>query len=277
MAGKFVGQRADSGGRDAASFAALHDGLRHDRVLEQQPRGLHGQWLVAERKTGLRIERRRPGGLARQRRLAVGTEDQVGVAVLVALCFSDRQTDVGAAQEAALARVAGFDDDEPGRAGKRRFAQLLGHGEIRVGQIGPVDASVVEHPAHHAQRQRAVGAGADRNPAPALGGGAVVGIGQHRVDHNVVKLALAAPLGQQAGAALERVAGMARRCADEDHEFTVGQIGLGVRHLLHVAKQRAGARAEGAAAVGAVPDKIERSVRLVPEAPGQRFAAVIDA
>ena len=54
-------------------------------------------------------------------------------------------------------------------------------------------------------------------------------------------------------------------------------IGLGVRHFLHVAEQGAGARAERAAAIGAMANKIERAVGLVPKAPGQRLAAVIDA
>ena len=168
-------------------------------------------------------------------------------------------------------------DYQMGGVARRGFATGQCDGLVRVRQVSGVVAFFVDDPADHRHAQRAVGAGADRNPVATFAAGQVVGVGQHRVDHHVIQLAAGAGLGQQGALTLERVAGIARRRADEDDEFGVGKIGLGVRHGFQVAEHGTGAGAVGAAAVRAVADKVERAVGLLPETAGERLAPVVDA
>ena len=110
-----------------------------------------------------------------------------------------------------------------------------------------------------------------------LGGGEVVRVVQHRIDHHIVQPTFRTALGEHAAGALEGIAGVARRGADEEHEFGVGQIRLGVRHALDITEQRAGAGAVGTATIRAVADMVQRAIGLIPEAAAEGLATVIDA
>ena len=277
VAGELVGQPGDDLFRNAAGSGVFRQ-FEAARGFAQQLEGrLHRHRLAAELDHAGGLEHgRHHRGLGGDQ-LARGGRDHVGVGVLVLVLGGDLHADVRAAHEAALARVAFLGDHQPAGVGEGRFTRRLRSLEVGPGEVGRVHAIVVEHPAHHAQHQRTVGARADRHPAPAVGGGEVVRVVQHRIDHHVVQPPLGAALGELGAEDLERVAGVARRGADEEHELGVGQVGLGVRHLLEVAEQGARAGTIGAAAVRAVADVVERAEGLVPEAAAEVLAAVIDA
>ncbi len=133
-----------------------------------------------------------------------------------------------------------------------------------------VEALVFEQPADDGHGQRAVGAWPDRQPAAAdhRSPGCRRGSVPDRLRHRTAFCPASAP-GDQRALAFERVAGLARCGADKQYEFGIGEIRLAVRHGLQVAEQRAGTGAVGAAAVGAVPDEIQRAIGLLEEAAGE--------
>ena len=161
--------------------------------------------------------------------------------------------------------------------GPGRLAGGRHRGRARLAQVLGVVAVVVDDPADQAQRQRQVGGRLDRHPAVAVAGSQAGRRGQDRRHHHVAEgVVLArARLGQFATLALERVAGLRRRGADEQAELGARPVGLAVRHAADVAQRRTGADAEALPAVRAMVAEVGAAERLLGEAPDQRGAPLV--
>ena len=275
--GQLLGQGRQGLGRDAAGLGIGVKLQAHGFFPQQLQRGLDPDLLAADRQHGVNEQGRRTFGLVTEHRLARIVQTNEGIALFVALFFRQFDAQIGGAQETPLARMFRLHHDQMRRVGERGFAICLGQFSVRKTQEPAVDAFVLEQPADDGHGHRAIGSRADGQPATPITAGAVVGVGQHRVDHHVRQLALGARFGDEGALALERVAGLPGCRADKKHKLGIGKIGLAMRHGLHVAKQGTRTRTVGAATVRAVADEVEGAIRLLEETACEAVTTIVDA
>ena len=263
VAGELPGKAFNDLGRDAADAGIIGNGFCEGAFLEKIERGLQPQRRFAHGHLGIDEQFCRAGRLfVRNETAGAALDHDIGVLVRIFLPL-DRQADIRAAQMETVAGMSSLGDDQ-----MRRVApggQAGGRRQLAVGltQILRVITLVLDDPADHRHGEGAIRCRADRNPAALVSSGHGIGMTDDRIDHHIVELAAAAAFGELEALPFERVAGVGGRCAAEDHELRVGEVRLGMRHLLEITKCCTRARAVRAAAIAAMAGHVDRAEGLL--------------
>ena len=195
-------------------------------------------------------------GLGVRRQAAIGTLHHEHILGRLAVFGWRGQgpAQVGAAQKAAVARVAGLVDQQVRGIAPGRLARRLHGGRAGLGEKARVMARLVQDDADQRHGQGQVAGRLDGQPAVAAARSQAGRGRQHGRDHHVAETVVLARagLGQFAALALEGVAGLRGRRADEQPEAGMAPVRLAVRHAGQVAQGRCRTHAKALAAVGAV-------------------------